>query len=205
MRLLAPGGGRHPAHGARHCQLPHACKGFLGLCGVRGRQPSLHCPPSCCQCETTPPAPCLPACPPVQYAATRPLFDMLLQAYPQFLQPAWFDYDSYLWAAELWYSYAFEIEFPEAPADGEGATQAAAAGSALAAGAAGCGEATGQSGGRPAGPKSRSAAGGGSKAAKARRRQGNNGSAGGSSSADTAAKSSSSASSSKPVMVPFAW
>jgi hypothetical protein len=38
-----------------------------------------------------------------QYDATRPLFDMLLQAYPQFLQPQWFDYDGYLWAAELWY------------------------------------------------------------------------------------------------------
>ena len=45
----------------------------------------------------------------LQYAATQPLFDMLLAAYPQFLQPEWFDYDGYLWAAELWYSYAFEV------------------------------------------------------------------------------------------------
>lgn len=28
---------------------------------------------------------------------------MLLTAYPQFLKPEWFDYDCYLWAAELWY------------------------------------------------------------------------------------------------------
>jgi hypothetical protein len=34
---------------------------------------------------------------------------MLLTAYPQFLEAGWFDYDSYLWAAELWYSYAFEV------------------------------------------------------------------------------------------------
>ncbi len=34
---------------------------------------------------------------------------MLLTAYPQFLESGWFDYDSYLWAAELWYSYAFEV------------------------------------------------------------------------------------------------
>lgn len=44
-----------------------------------------------------------------QYAATRPLFDMLLAAYPQHLQPSWFDYGAYLWAAELWYSYCFEV------------------------------------------------------------------------------------------------
>ena len=44
-----------------------------------------------------------------QYADTRPLFDMLLAAYPRFLRPEWFDYDCYLWAAELWYSYAFEV------------------------------------------------------------------------------------------------
>ena len=44
-----------------------------------------------------------------QYNDTRPLFDMLLTAYPRFLRPEWFDYDSYLWAAELWYSYAFEV------------------------------------------------------------------------------------------------
>ncbi|GAB4816642.1 hypothetical protein N2152v2_003688 [Parachlorella kessleri] len=47
-----------------------------------------------------------------QYAATRPLLDMLLAAYPQHLDPAWFEYQAYLWATELWYSYCFEVEFP---------------------------------------------------------------------------------------------
>jgi hypothetical protein len=38
-----------------------------------------------------------------QYADTRPLFNMLLAAYPALLQPDWFEYEGYLWAAELWY------------------------------------------------------------------------------------------------------
>ena len=47
-----------------------------------------------------------------QYQATRPILDILLEAYPQYLNPDWFEYDKYVWAAELWYSYAFEVEFP---------------------------------------------------------------------------------------------
>jgi hypothetical protein len=47
-----------------------------------------------------------------QFENTRPLFEALLKAYPDYFQPEWFEYDSYVWAAELWYSYAFEIEFP---------------------------------------------------------------------------------------------
>lgn len=55
----------------------------------------------------------------------------VLQAYPSLLKPEWFDYESYLWAAELWYSYAFEIEFPPEPAvSGAGAAGAAAAAAA---------------------------------------------------------------------------
>jgi hypothetical protein len=50
-----------------------------------------------------------------QYAATQPILDILLQAYPQYLQPEWFTYEKYVWAAELFYSYAFEIEFPPNP------------------------------------------------------------------------------------------
>ena len=50
-----------------------------------------------------------------QYDATRPLFDILLTAYPQHLSREWFDYAAYVWAAELFYSYAFEIEFPPNP------------------------------------------------------------------------------------------
>lgn len=48
-----------------------------------------------------------------QYASTKPLFDMLLQAYPSLLDDTWFDYEHYVWATELWYSYAFAVEFPE--------------------------------------------------------------------------------------------
>lgn len=50
-----------------------------------------------------------------QYAATWPVLEILLQAYPQYLQPDWFTYEKYVWAAELFYSYAFEIEFPPNP------------------------------------------------------------------------------------------
>ncbi|KFM26144.1 Histone-lysine N-methyltransferase setd3 [Auxenochlorella protothecoides] len=46
-----------------------------------------------------------------QYDATRPLLAMLLAAYPALLSPAWFEFGQYTWAAELWYSYAFEIEY----------------------------------------------------------------------------------------------
>jgi histone-lysine N-methyltransferase SETD3 len=49
-----------------------------------------------------------------QFEATRPLLDALLEAYPQHLSPEWFAYERYVWAAELFYSYAFEIEFPPA-------------------------------------------------------------------------------------------
>ncbi|KAL4434286.1 hypothetical protein ABPG75_000727 [Micractinium tetrahymenae] len=151
-----------------------------------------------------------------QYADTRPLFDMLLQAYPQFLRPEWFDYESYLWAAELWYSYAFEIEFPKAPA-GHGSSQEADGEAAMAEeGTAERGASRGgSSSGKPAAHKSRSAAGGGGgggvKAAKARRRQGGSSGGGGNSaggaaqsSADGSSASSSGGGSSKPVMVPFA-
>lgn len=47
-----------------------------------------------------------------QYEATRALFDILLAAYPQHLEAGWFRFENYLWACELWYSYAFEVEFP---------------------------------------------------------------------------------------------
>lgn len=47
-----------------------------------------------------------------QYDACTPLFDVLLKAYPDLLDAAWFTMEKYVWAVELWYSYAFEIEFP---------------------------------------------------------------------------------------------
>jgi histone-lysine N-methyltransferase SETD3 len=50
-----------------------------------------------------------------QFAATRPLMDALLAAYPQHLRPEWFSYEAYVWAAELWYSYAFEVRAASMP------------------------------------------------------------------------------------------
>lgn len=47
-----------------------------------------------------------------QYESCRPLFDVLLTAYPTLLEDDWFTYERYVWSVELWYSYAFEIEFP---------------------------------------------------------------------------------------------
>lgn len=47
-----------------------------------------------------------------QYHATLPIFNMLVQAYPELLKEEWFSYEQYLWAVELWYSYAFAVEFP---------------------------------------------------------------------------------------------
>lgn len=47
-----------------------------------------------------------------QYDACTPLFDVLLKAYPTLLDAGWFTMERYVWAVELWYSYAFEIEFP---------------------------------------------------------------------------------------------
>lgn len=99
-----------------------------------------------------------------QYADTRPLFDMLLQAYPRFLKAEWFDYESYLWAAELFYSYAFEISFPGEEAEGGGSGRPAKGGSQSAAAKGGKpgrkGKAGGASSGRGGGKGSGSAAGG---------------------------------------------
>jgi len=47
-----------------------------------------------------------------QYDATLPIFNMLVQAYPQLLKEEWFSFEMYLGAVELWYSYAFAVEFP---------------------------------------------------------------------------------------------
>jgi hypothetical protein len=44
-----------------------------------------------------------------QYDLTRPLMDVLLTAYPAHLERGWFEYEAYVWAAELFYSYAFEV------------------------------------------------------------------------------------------------
>ena len=47
-----------------------------------------------------------------QFEACTPIFNVLLTAYPTLLEPSWFSYERYVWSVELWYSYAFEIEFP---------------------------------------------------------------------------------------------
>lgn len=47
-----------------------------------------------------------------QYQACTYLFDILVSAYPTYLSQDMFTYEKYVWAVELWYSYAFEIEFP---------------------------------------------------------------------------------------------
>jgi hypothetical protein len=44
-----------------------------------------------------------------QSAATQPLLAILLEAYPGALREEHFTFEAYLWAAELWYSYAFEV------------------------------------------------------------------------------------------------
>ena len=141
-----------------------------------------------------------PAPPALQYADTRPLFAMLLDAYPQFLQADWFEYESYLWAAELWYSYAFEVEFP-----GEGKEEQEQLGAG-----------SDDSKVAPSAQKSRSAAGGGGRSSNPRRGKpgkppgGGARRAAGSSGSSAAGPASSSGSSSggggssKPVMVPFA-
>ena len=44
-----------------------------------------------------------------QYAALKPVLDALVTAYPQFLQAAWFSWEAYLWAVQLWYAYAMKV------------------------------------------------------------------------------------------------
>lgn len=43
------------------------------------------------------------------FDASAPAFASLLQAYPSYFQPDWFSFESYLWAAELWYSYGIQV------------------------------------------------------------------------------------------------
>ena len=47
-----------------------------------------------------------------QFKASTHLFDILVSAYPMYLNKDMFTYEKYVWAVELWYSYAFEVEFP---------------------------------------------------------------------------------------------
>ncbi len=62
-----------------------------------------------------------------QRAAAEPLFAALLAAYPEHLKPEWFSLENYVWAAELFYSYAFEVSFPSSTGGGGAAAAEAAA------------------------------------------------------------------------------
>ncbi|KAG2443768.1 hypothetical protein HXX76_002112 [Chlamydomonas incerta] len=44
------------------------------------------------------------------FAASQPAFESLIRAYPDYFQPHWFSWESYLWAAELWYSYGIQVQ-----------------------------------------------------------------------------------------------
>ena len=44
------------------------------------------------------------------FAALAPVFEALLRAYAAHLRPEWFSWESFLWAAELWYAYAIQAK-----------------------------------------------------------------------------------------------
>lgn len=48
-----------------------------------------------------------------QFAALQQTIQVLLTAYPSYLQPGWFSEASYLWAVELWYAYAIQVKLPD--------------------------------------------------------------------------------------------
>ena len=50
-----------------------------------------------------------------QYQGLKPILDALVAAYPAHLEAAWFSWDAYLWAVQLWYAYAMKVSI-QAPA-----------------------------------------------------------------------------------------
>lgn len=48
-----------------------------------------------------------------QYGALKPILDALVTAYPQHLKAAWFSWEAYLWAVQLWYAYAMKVKWPD--------------------------------------------------------------------------------------------
>lgn len=44
-----------------------------------------------------------------QYQELKPILDALVAAYPAHLQAAWFSWEAYLWAVQLWYAYAMQV------------------------------------------------------------------------------------------------
>eukprot|EP00798_Chlamydomonas_sp_ICE-L_P010016 gene10016-7903_t len=47
-----------------------------------------------------------------QFQALSPFFETLCRAYPSFIKPELFEWQAYLWAVELWYAYAIQVQFP---------------------------------------------------------------------------------------------
>ncbi len=50
-----------------------------------------------------------------QYEGLKPILDALVAAYPAHVEAAWFSWDAYLWAVQLWYAYAMKVSI-QAPA-----------------------------------------------------------------------------------------
>ncbi len=50
-----------------------------------------------------------------QYEGLKPILDALVAAYPAHLEAAWFSWDAYLWAVQLWYAYGMKVSI-HAPA-----------------------------------------------------------------------------------------
>ncbi|KAL0018977.1 hypothetical protein WJX79_002006 [Trebouxia sp. C0005] len=48
-----------------------------------------------------------------QYQGLKPILDALVTAYPAHLEAAWFSWDAYLWAVQLWYAYAMKVKWPD--------------------------------------------------------------------------------------------
>lgn len=48
-----------------------------------------------------------------QYEGLKPILDALVAAYPAHLEAAWFSWDAYLWAVQLWYAYAMKVKWPD--------------------------------------------------------------------------------------------
>ncbi len=44
-----------------------------------------------------------------KFHALAPIFKTLCSAYPAFIKPELFEWGAYIWAAELWYSYAIQV------------------------------------------------------------------------------------------------
>uniref|UniRef100_A0A7S0UNM8 SET domain-containing protein n=1 Tax=Polytomella parva TaxID=51329 RepID=A0A7S0UNM8_9CHLO len=48
-----------------------------------------------------------------EFKAADPVFRTLLTAYPSYMREGWFLRQQYIWAAELWYAYAIQVQRPK--------------------------------------------------------------------------------------------